>query len=202
LERLAHLEQFFRIRIPNQAGREVNGKASTRAILAPKKSKEDAPQGEKGFSMWDLLSTLQKAIRRENERDALNAAWPPLDARTGSGFNRSQGGQLWGILRRITCEDIGEADSQAATEIYVLGSFGGSKPKRTTNTSHGVSTPSVPCNAYARQRNAGRLTMRASCLPAGCSSRTRNGLSPTMHMTASPKHRLLNLADQGELLHF
>jgi hypothetical protein len=99
---------------------ESNGKVTTHSILHPEKP-VTPHDGDKpvGFSMWDLLSTIHKAIRRGEERDALEAAWR-LDAYTGPGFRRSSGGQLWSELRRITVEDIGEADPQAATDIYVL----------------------------------------------------------------------------------
>jgi hypothetical protein len=100
-----------------------HGKVTTHSILHPDPpSPPRDPLNSVGFSIWDLLSTLHKAIRRGEERDALESAWR-LDARTGPGFRRSSGGQLWSELRRITVEDIGEADPQAATDIYVLWKF-------------------------------------------------------------------------------
>jgi len=104
-----------------QAVAESHGKATTHSILHPEKPPVTHGTKPNGHSMWDLLSTLHKAIRRNEERDALEAAWR-LDAHTNP-FTKNYGGQLWSELRRITCEDIGEADPQAAIDIYVYWKF-------------------------------------------------------------------------------
>ena len=66
-------------------------------------------------SIYALHSKLQKAIRRGNERDALEAAWE-LDTRAGVSHSRSTGGSMWSIIRRSCAEDCDELNVFVAIE--------------------------------------------------------------------------------------
>lgn len=100
---------------------ESHEKVTTHSILHPDPPPPPpTPPDSTGPSMWDLLSAVHKAIRRNDQHEALRAAWQ-LDKHYNAKYDF--GGQLWSELRRITCEDIGPADPQAACDIYVLWRF-------------------------------------------------------------------------------
>jgi hypothetical protein len=85
------------------------------------KPTETESEKQKQNGIYDLLSALQKAIRRNNEREALLAAWQ-LDAKTGHSFknSKSTGGALWSMLRHSCVEDIGLANPAVAADVYIL----------------------------------------------------------------------------------
>jgi len=70
------------------------------------------PQTQRGYDIYELLSALQKDIRRGNEYQALFWA-VELES-----FNPTA---LWNRLRVIASEDIGLADPLAPLTIDVLG---------------------------------------------------------------------------------
>jgi hypothetical protein len=71
----------------------------------------------KQHSVFELLSTLQKAIRRGDEREALLAAWQ-LDANAGDfKVARKFGGQLWSAMRKICAEDTALTNIGLTREI-------------------------------------------------------------------------------------
>jgi hypothetical protein len=73
-----------------------------------------------GNAIFALLSTLQKAIRRNDEKEALSAAWQ-LDANAGDfKIEKKFGGQLWSAMRKICSEDIGVANFGLVREIRSL----------------------------------------------------------------------------------
>lgn len=73
--------------------------------------RRNAPVSRNGYNLFDLLSALQKDIRRGNERDAVFWAieletFPPA--------------VLWNRLEVIASEDIGPANPALSVLIYVL----------------------------------------------------------------------------------
>ena len=79
-----------------------------------------APTLAKQNSVFELLSALQKGIRRNDEREALLAAWQ-LDANTGDfKVAKKFGGQLWSAIRKICSEDVGIANFGLVGEIRRL----------------------------------------------------------------------------------
>ncbi len=62
------------------------------------------PEG-KTNNTFVLHSALQKAIRRGNEHDALEAVWQ-LDMEAGVSHTRSRAGGMWSIMRRCCAEDV------------------------------------------------------------------------------------------------
>ena len=74
----------------------------------------------RGNAIFALLSTLQKAIRRNDEIEALSTAWQ-LDANAGdSKIAKRFGGQLWSAMRKICSEDVGIANFGLVREIRSL----------------------------------------------------------------------------------
>lgn len=71
----------------------------------------DTPLTERGYDIYELLSALQKDIRRCNEYPAVYWA---IELET---FNPKM---LWNRLRVIASEDIGVADPQATLIVHVL----------------------------------------------------------------------------------
>ncbi|MGA3177516.1 MAG: hypothetical protein ABSE19_09225 [Candidatus Acidiferrum sp.] len=66
-------------------------------------------------SIWDLLSSLQKSIRRGEEWNALLTAYA-LDAEYDVSCSKSRAGSMWSVLRRICCEDCNSPDAMYETE--------------------------------------------------------------------------------------
>jgi hypothetical protein len=56
-------------------------------------------------NIYALHSAMQKAIRRGDERAALEAVWQ-LDMEPGDSFSRARGGSMWSIIRRSCAEDV------------------------------------------------------------------------------------------------
>jgi hypothetical protein len=100
--------------LPESAGLgygNPTGKAPT-AISTPAPTKQ--------HSVFELLSTLQKAIRRGDEREALLAAWQ-LDANPGDfKVAKKFGGQLWSAMRKICAEDTAFTNIGLTREIRSL----------------------------------------------------------------------------------
>ena len=67
-------------------------------------------------SIYDLLSSLQKSIRRNDEWNALLASYA-LDAEYGVPHSKSRAGAMWSTLRRICSEDVGLANTDS---MYVV----------------------------------------------------------------------------------
>jgi hypothetical protein len=94
--------------------------ATTQTIIKPKPVPEPRPEPDGTPHMFKLLSALHKAIRRDDKKAAVQAAWQ-MDKHFG--YKNNAAGQLWSELRRITCEDISEADPAAPLDIYILWKF-------------------------------------------------------------------------------
>jgi MgsA AAA+ ATPase C terminal len=70
------------------------------------------PPTHRGYSPWEVVSALQKAIRRSQEEDAIYWALE-LD-------NSNFTGWAWARLKVIASEDIGIADTQAVLLVHIL----------------------------------------------------------------------------------
>src|ERR1035437_753112 len=107
------------------AARETRGTGEVEVSTVPPLEEEQnetvicAPP-VRGNAIFALLSTLQKAIRRNDEKEALSAAWQ-LDANAGDfKIAKRFGGQLWSAMRKICSEDIGVANFGLVREIRSL----------------------------------------------------------------------------------
>lgn len=113
---------------PELAQQVRDGKKTMReanAELDKKSSPPIPPSPPRQLSlalMFGLQSTLQKAIRRGDEREALLAAWQ-LDCERGNKNSRGRAGGMWSILRRICAEDVGLACIRVLEPIEALWRF-------------------------------------------------------------------------------
>jgi hypothetical protein len=108
------------------AAKDTRGASEVEVSTVPMPEKEQgapaesAPALVRQHSVFELLSTLQKAIRRNDEREALLAAWQ-LDANAGDfRIAKKFGGQLWSAMRKICSEDVGIANFGLVREIRSL----------------------------------------------------------------------------------
>jgi hypothetical protein len=110
------------------AAREARGTCEVEVSMAIVPEKEQgepvafAPAPARPNSVFDLLSTLQKAIRHNHndEQEALLAAWQ-LDANAGDfKIAKKFGGQLWSAMRKICSEDVEIANFGLVREIRSL----------------------------------------------------------------------------------
>ena len=106
----------------------AGGNTNRGETFSPDEPDEDVPAEPKSQpkqnGIFNLLSALQKAIRRNDEREALLAAWQ-LDAETGKASRtvKVMLGGMWSTLRRICAEDIGLANPAIMEPIERLWRF-------------------------------------------------------------------------------